>query len=308
MTLSALVKILKERKWPKAMIIRGDKSFLELTRPDGKIMRMHFLTAPETSYFSGLVATDKLASYFLLEKAGAKQPETWVIPQDTKKRAELFAKMIERHGKIVIKPIDGAHGNGVFVGINNAKTAEDAYQKNTEIATRVLVQEQLIADKPEIRAICVDYKFVAAFARIPAQVTGDGEHTVEELIKIENSTFRTPAYKSRLAFIKEDAAARYLEQTGRAKYVPAEGEKVQVVGICNIGNGGTVQDVSGEISEEQKMLSEKIAREFELPVIGIDYFGENVIEVNSAPSLFYPTDDKSATFCVEKYVDMISKI
>ena len=61
-------------------------------------------------------------------------------------------------------------------------------------------------------------------------------------------------------------------------------------------------------SGSAKKLSEKIAREFELPVIGIDFFGEDVIEVNSGPSLFYPTGDKSSTICVEKYVEMISKM
>lgn len=307
MSLASFVKIIKEKGWPEAKIIRGDRVFLELKRPDGKTLRTHFLTSPKTSYFSGMIASDKLASYFLLEKAGAKQPETWIVPENKEKRTELFLKMIKQYGKIVIKPIGGAHGNGVFVGIDNTKSAEEAYSKDAE-GSRVLVQEQLTSSRPEIRVICVDYKFVAGFARIPANVTGDGVHTVSELIKIENETIRTPAYKSDLAYIKEDSAKRYLEQTGKADYVPATGEKVQVMGICNIGNGGTVKDVSAEISEEQKKLSEKIAREFELPVIGIDFFGEDVIEVNSGPSLFYPTGDKSSTICVEKYVEMISKM
>lgn len=307
MSLKAFVEILKKKGWPKAKIIRGDRVFLELTRPDGEILRTHFLTSPTTSYFSGMIASDKLASYFLLEKAGAKQPETWIVPEDSAKRAELFTRMINTHGKVVIKPIGGAHGNGVFVGIDSAESAEEAYAKDAE-NSRVLVQEQLVSDKPEVRVICIDYKFVTGFARIPAMVTGDGTHTVSELIKIENETIRTPAYKSNLAFINEDGAKRYLAQTGKAGYVPASGEKVQVMGICNIGNGGTVKDVSKEITEEQKKLSEKIAREFALPVIGIDFFGENVIEVNSGPSLFYPTGDDSATICVEKYVEMISKM
>lgn len=307
MTFRALVKILQEKRWPKATIIRGDKSFLELTRPDGKTMRMHFLTSPDTSYFSGLIATDKLASYHLLEKVGAKQPETWILPRNDLKRKELIEGMLSRHEKIVIKPIDGAHGNGVFTGITLYDEATKAIEANSE-ASKIIVQEQVFADEPEVRVICIGYKFIAAYARIPAHVVGDGVHTVLELIDIENKTKRTPAYQSNLSYIKKDVAEEYIKKNNIENYIPVKNEKVQVVGVCNTGNGGTMEDVSEKFSPRLRELSEKIAREFELPVIGIDFFGENIIEVNSAPALYHPVDGPASTICVEKYVEMISEI
>lgn len=307
MTFRMLVKILQERGWPKATIIRGDKSFLELTRPDGKTMRMHYLTSPDVSYFSGLIATDKLAAYHLLKKVGAKQPETWILPKDESEQEKLIEKMLAKHEKIVIKPIDGAHGNGVFTGITSLEEARKAIITNRE-ASKIIVQEQIFADEPEVRVICIDYKFVAAYARIPAHVTGDGVHTVLELVDIENKTKRTPAYQSNLSYIKKDVAEEYIKKNNLVNYVPSEGEKIQVVGICNTGNGGTMEDVSEKFPLELRILSEKIAKEFGLSVIGIDFFGENIIEVNSAPALYHPVDGPSSTLCIEKYVDMISKI
>lgn len=301
------MKILQERGWQKATIIRGDKSFLELTRPDGKTMRMHYLTSPDASYFSGLIATDKLAAYHLLKKVGAKQPETWILPKDESEQKKLIEEMLAKCEKIVIKPIDGAHGNGVFTGITSLEEAKKAIEANDE-ASKIIVQEQIFADEPEVRVICIDYKFVAAYARIPAQVTGDGEHTVPELVDIENRTKRTPAYQSNLSYIKKDAAEEYIKKNDLANYIPSEGEKVQVVGVCNTGNGGTMEDVSEKFPTELRVLSEKIAKEFELAVIGIDFFGENVIEVNSAPALYHPVDGPASTLCVEKYVDMISAL
>ena len=75
----------------------------------------------------------------------------------------------------------------------------------------------------------------------------------------------------------------------------------------NIGRGGTVEDETDTFPLEKKALAEKIAKTLDLPVVGIDFFGDYVLEVNASPSLYYPLDGPRADFGVEKLVDFLEQ-
>ena len=304
MTTKALQEILKERGW-RANFLRGTHQYVFSERPDGELFYIAGSAPETTSRFAGIIADDKYATYELLNRLGVPQAETKIAT------AASISAMLEKYKRVVIKPIDGAHGNGITTGITNlddAFTALELAEKFSE-SGRALVQQQLDFNEPETRVICINYKFIEALNRIPAHVTGDGTHTVAELIQIENSTIRTEAYKSNLAFIDEDYSKQYLKETGKADYIPKANEKVQVVKMCNIGRGGTVEDVSDSFPDDKKQLSKRIASALKLPVIGIDFLGDYVLEVNASPSLYYPLSDaKKARYGVEKLVDYLEEI
>ena len=308
MTLRSAVPIFKKRGWKAISLIRGKESFIFATRPDGKNLEFCSCAAPATSYFSGVLADDKLATYHLLQSISIPQPETVVLSRSNY-QAEI-KELVKKHGSIVIKPSDGAHGNDVFTDLT---TYEDALAANDYIYSRnskatILAQQQLFSDDPEIRIICIGGKFVAAYARIPAHVTGDGVHTVAELIDIENSTIRTEPYRSNLNCIDKKSAEEYFKKHDIANNIPESGEKVQVVGMCNTGKGGTMIDVTDSIGERQRQEAESIAEVTHLPVIGIDYFGDHCVEVNSTPGLYHPVDGPASTVCVEKWVEYLESI
>lgn len=306
MSLRAIRDEIKRRHWPNAQLMKGKHTFLELTRPDGKVLHTQGCTPPTTSYYAGILADDKLASAKLLQSIDAPHPETHLVPIDSEARHRLAESMLSHHATLILKPIDGAHGYGIHTDLTSVEDVESAFADNRN--TFNLLQEQLYSDTPELRVICIDYQFVAAFARHPAAVTGDGVHTVAELIDIENSTIRTAPYKSNLAFIDKTMSTAYLQNHHIGDNVPQPGEKVRVVSTCNTGCGGTMEDVTGSISAAQRALSEKISRTFELPVIGVDFFGDYVIEVNSTPALYHPVSGASSTFCVKKLIDYLETI
>lgn len=302
MTTKALQKILKERGWT-AEFLRGTHQYVFAKRKDGKVFKIAGSAPEATSLFAGRIADDKLATYELLKKIGVKQAETEVAS------AASISYLLDKYGKIVVKPIDGAHGNGITTNITNFETAMEAVEtaKKFSPSGMVIAQQQLDFTGFETRVICINYRFVEALSRIPAHVTGDGEHTVSELIDIENNTIRTEAYKSNLAFIDREYAERYMAEKGNKDYVPAKNEKVQVIKMCNIGRGGTVEDVTDEFTSEQKALADRIAKTLDLPVVGIDFFGDYVLEVNASPSLYYPLDGPRASFGVEKLVEYLER-
>lgn len=298
-------RILKERGWKAEKLCLESRNDLILTRPDGVELRVASSTPPTTSAFASLMADNKMMCYALLKEVGVKQPETISV-----KTAEDALPLIEKYGSIVIKPIDASHGNGVTVGVTTLAEAEEAIEKAVAASIDLgiaLAQPQLPLDILERRVICVDYKFVEAIARIPAQVTGDGEHTLGELIKIENETLRAPMYQGELAYIDYAAAEKFLGERINQE-APAAGERVRVVASCNVGQGGTAKDCSDEFTPEMRELAEKIARVTQLPMIGIDFYGDEVIEVNGCPMMYYPTGDASATRAIEAYVDYLAEL
>ena len=304
MTMRAIRTEIQRRHWPSAKFFISTFSYAELTRPDGKVVKINSSTPSTSSELSCKLATDKYASYLFMDNLGGiPQPETKCLVMGEDYSATISA-MLEKYHHVVIKPIDGAHGNNVFTDIDSLAKAEeiiDIINRNSH-PTKILIQEQLPRDGIETRVLCINYQYTAAYNRIPAAVTGDGEHTVRELIDIENSTFRTAPYKGILNYIDTAASNEYLASNPIGDTVPEKGQKVQVVGICNAGKGGSMEDVTDSLPEEYRAVAERIARGFELPVIGIDFYNDKVIEVNCGPALYYPD------ICVEKYIDYLETL
>ncbi len=304
MSMRYLRKVLRERGWKAEKLCREGGNNLILTQPDGKVVKVASSTPPTTSVYALRLADNKLMSYALMKDLGVPQPETRVATG-----AEEIQKMLGQYGTIVIKPADGAHGRGVTAGITEvgeALTAREVAIKASPEMKLAIMQPQLAKEALETRVICIDYKFVVAIARIPARVTGDGERNLRELIEYENKTLRAEPYQGNLAYIDMKMAEKFLGE--RVSEVPAKGEKVRVVASCNVGQGGTAEDYSAKLTPERIAMSERIARAAELPVIGIDFYGAEVIEVNACPSLYYPTGDATAVKAVEAYVDYLGRI
>lgn len=307
MSLRHFRRELKRRGWPQATLNKGAFNFLTVTRPDGLVIPLFSLTPPTTTYAAGYLADDKLASYHVLKSIGAPTPETELLEKDPAKRKAQLSRLLAKHPSLVIKPVDGAHGYDVFTDLTSVEAAEATLPSDDDPLIKRLVQQQLTPQSPEVRAIVIDYHFVAAYARLPARVTGDGQHTISELIQLENSTFRTPPYQSRLAYISEPRAAEYVKKHALANVVPVKGEKVQVVSVCNTGCGGTMEYLP-DFPKEKRALAEKIARAFALPVVGVDFLDDYIIELNSSPALYHPTEGASSTFCIEKFVDYLESL
>lgn len=304
MSMRCLRKLLKEKGWKAEKLTAEGPNNLILTRPDGKIIKIASSTPPTTSVYALQLADNKMLSYELLKELDIPQPETIVIHDP---RQAL--PMLEKYSRVVIKPIDGAHGRGVTTGIEDIKQVTNALDQAKAASPDLkcaIIQPQLPAKELETRIICIGYQFIEAIARIPAHITGDGVHTIREIMKRENQTTRGPAYQTTLAYINEDAAQRFLGD--KLNTIPTDAENVQVVGSCNIGQGGTAEDYSAKIPAKLRQLSVEIAKAAELPVVGIDFYGENVIELNACPSLYYPTGNETATKAVDAYVNYLASL
>ncbi|MDO5481144.1 MAG: ATP-grasp domain-containing protein, partial [Candidatus Saccharibacteria bacterium] len=242
-TAREIVRIMKFRGWKNIRkLYHPGPSYFLAERPDGKTLRLLSSLPPTTSALSYQLAHNKIATYEILKTAKIKQPETVLVRDE-----ENLKSLLERHSKLIIKPHNGAHGQKVFANISSVEAAKTA---RTEIEREnrgsgddaiAIAQEMIPGDNPEIRVVCIDYNFVVAFERVPASVTGDGKHSVAELIEIENTTIRGEAYLSNLSKINLAEALDYLGE--KSEIILEKDKRMRVHPTCNIGQGGTARVV-----------------------------------------------------------------
>ena len=311
---------IERRGWKARTIVEGS-SHLYIDRGDGKQVHIFGSTPPKQSYAAGLLSNNKPVASIVLENAGI--PQLPFLSVDDSMLAELD-EFIREHGKVVVKPIDGSHGNGIRANVTTIDAAKAAmeYARKFSYASRVLIQKQFSTDTPyDIRILCMEGKFVAAIHRVPARVFGDGVHTVSELIELENSTERRgEAYKFPYALIDEPRAQKFLGEK-KAAWVPAEQEEVCVMDVANYGAGGELIDISDEIPEWMRREAEIASVACEVQVAGVDYLASElpslhtkredidavVIEINKSPALMIhdsPHEGKNRQ-TVHRFMDIV---
>ncbi|TNE52374.1 MAG: hypothetical protein EP343_01020 [Deltaproteobacteria bacterium] len=211
------------------------------------------------------------------------------------KKAEDLEKVASLQYPLVMKPVDLRHGEGVVVGIPDMEASQRYYSR----WNRPAIFEEMLEGR-EYRVLCIDFQFVAAAWRKPAFVTGDGQHTIEELIAEKNRhPWRGEGHQGYLTRIEvDDLVQEYLTDRGLTlQSVPADGEEVKLRKTGGLSTGGEAWDVTDLVCDENRELFGQIARACDLNTIGIDMMCSSletpivgqekagIIEVNASPGL-----------------------
>ncbi|MEK7855929.1 MAG: cyanophycin synthetase, partial [Acidobacteriota bacterium] len=253
--------------------------------------RIQATTTANTNMIAVDIAGNKHATKTLLGDMGVPVPKGYRI-----REIEDLEETVERVGfPVVIKPLDGNHGKGATVGIKTLEDAQIAWEKAKEYSRWVIVEKQLQGS--DFRALIVNNRLIAVAERVPAHVTGDGKHTIQELIDETNSDSRR-GYGHENVLTQIDIDNQTLRCIRKAGYeletVLSKNERLFLKTTANISTGGTAIDVTDEVHPENVFLFERIARIIGLDVAGVDVIAPNVseplrengggiIEVNAAP-------------------------
>jgi len=253
--------------------------------------RIQATTTAQTSMIAVDIAGNKHATKTLLGDMGVPVPKGYRI-----REIDELEDVLERVGfPAVIKPLDGNHGKGATVGIKSLEEARIAWERAKEYSRWVIVEQQLQGS--DFRALVVNNRLIAVAERVPANVTGDGRHTIRELIEITNQDPRR-GYGHENVLTQIDIDGQTMRLIKNAGYeldsVLPEGERLFLKTTANISTGGTAIDVTDEVHPKNVFLFERIAKIIGLDVAGIDIIAPNVseplkengggiIEVNAAP-------------------------
>jgi D-alanine-D-alanine ligase-like ATP-grasp enzyme len=118
--------------------------------------------------------------------------------------------------------------------------------------------------------VVIDFKVSAAAVRRPPRVAGTGLHTVAQLIDAE-SRRRSAATRGASAIPLDGETTRCVREAGHEfdSVLPA-GAEIILRGAANVHTGGTIEDVTSEVSSALIATAQRAARILDIPVVGID--------------------------------------
>lgn len=258
-------------------------NFIRLSRGNRVELVKQATKTSRDSYITFLAMENKEVTKILLDEKGIKVPggKAFSSVEEALEEYEIFKKR-----DIVVKPKSTNFGKGVFIlkrkeGCVDYNEYKDALTAGFSYDNTVLVEEFI--EGKEYRFLVIGDEVVAVLHRVPANVTGDGKMTIEELVAVKNLNplrgkgYVTPLEKLALGKPELDFLAL---QGKNPQTVPAKGEQVFLRKNSNISTGGDSIDYTDTVHEAYKTLAVQASRAVGAEICGADIIIE---DINSEP-------------------------
>lgn len=253
--------------------------------------RIQATVTSETSSIGVEIACNKEDTKYLLEQAEVSVPRGEII----RRESSLEEACAYVGFPLVIKPVDGNHGRGITVNINNLEDALVAFHAAKAVSNSVIIEKFITGE--DYRLLVINNVLVAAALRTPANVIGNGRSTIQQLIDEVNSDPRRGfGHENVLTKITtNDLTLGLINSAGYTidSILPA-GERLILKDTANLSTGGTAEDVTDFVHPANISMCERISRIIDLDICGIDIMttdiskpleetGGAVLEVNAGP-------------------------
>ena len=244
---------------------------------------------------------DKVLTSRRLSSVGIRVPR-----QRTAGNTAEDIEFMRECGAVVVKPAMGEQGKGISVDIRTEDDLAAAIHRASAEGGHVVLEE--FCPGQDLRVVVIGYKVVAAALRKPAEVTGDGTSTIAALI--ERQSARRAAATGGESRIPVDAETErcLAEQNLNYDSIPASGTTIQVRKTANLHTGGTIHDVTEQLSPALRDVSEAAARALRIPVVGLDFLVSDpgaqeyvLIEANERPGLANHEPQPTA----QRFIDLL---
>ena len=253
------------------------------------------MTSADT-YIAPLIMGNKMVTKSILSLHGIRVPYGKVA-SDIGGAIQLFHEFAGKD--IVIKPNSTNFGIAVTIIENNQ--SRDDYEKGVREAFEhdiSVIIEEFIRGK-EYRFLIAGDEVIAILHRVAANVTGDGIHTIGELIdEKNNSPLRGEGYTKPLEKIKMGTTEDFFLKLQGKNFstIPKNEELVFLRINSNISTGGDSIDYTDEIMDSYKKIALRAAHAVGAKICGADIIiqdlhaepdmnNHGVIELNFNPAL-----------------------
>lgn len=246
-----------------------------------------------TPNLAARMARDKQSGNALLRQAGIPVPEQRLV-----KTVEAALEAAQSLGyPVVVKPANLDGGHGVSAGLTTPEVVRSAFERAARYSRDILIERHV--EGRDYRIIVGHGRVLWAIERVPAGVTGDGEHSVRELIERTNRDPRRGTRRwAQMKPLQVDEEAQGLldEQGVTLDAVPPAGQVVRLRRAANISSGGTPVPVTDIMHPDNATLAVRAARVMRLDIAGVDLLapditrswretGAAICEVNGQPQL-----------------------
>lgn len=265
----------------------------------------------KTFYFEGLPLTgslNKKNACFIDDKELTKQQlkkggfpvvsgkSFWFFQ---KKKASAYAA--EQLGfPVVVKPRGGSVSRHVTTNISDSVQLKKAMVKAIVYAPTFII-ERFIGNASVFRATVVDFNYIACVQQLPANVIGDGQHSIRALMaKKNNHSLRGHPHQKEFILCKLVVDKTTADLLGRHNYtlatIPKAGEVVYLQKDPFLKLGGDLTEVTAKVQADNLALFRDIAKFFDMRLVGLDFLARDisvswknqpgaVLELNSLPCI-----------------------
>jgi cyanophycin synthetase len=256
--------------------------------------RIQATITSETNYIATDLASDKKATNRILGDLGLPVPRQIEV----RNVAETIRAAKRIGFPVVVKPLNGNHGNGISINLKTEEAVAEAFDFALKYNKRgnVVIVETFIHGLDH-RMLVIDGKLEAVSKRVPGHIVGDGKTTAAELIEIVNSDPRRGVgHEKVLTRLELDKTAKdHLAEVGYTEdSIPTVGEIVYLRSTANLSTGGTAVDVTDVVHPDNRNMAERAIKAIGLDIGGVDFLsadisqsykdnGAGVCEVNAAP-------------------------
>lgn len=205
-----------------------------------------------------------------LKKAGIPVPEGAVFDNINEDKIISYTKKLGF--PVVVKPLTGSMGKGVYVNINNeAELLRVLGELNSSNINDQLLVEKHYPGK-EYRVYVVGDDVAGAVNRIPANIIGDGVSTVSELIEQKNKMRKKNPYLARKPINIDFEVCNMLQKVGYDENsILKRGEQIFLREKSNLSSGGDSIEATDDLSEEVKSTAIKALKALpDIPHAGVD--------------------------------------
>ena len=209
----------------------------------------------------------------------------------TQKRALEIFNSIQK--PVITKPNLGSRSRHTLIHIDTKEKLIYGFKKAKKLSPLVVVEEELRGLL--FRGTLVGGKLVGVVRRDQPEVTGDGVHTVRELLEKENERPERQGPIFHKIIIDPDA----LVELGREKIsmddIPPKGRVITFSQKTSRGIGGTTTEVTDIVHPDNVEMLERVGKFLDDSLVGVDFIMEDIgkswreeqhsgiIECNSLP-------------------------
>lgn len=267
----------------------------------GRRVRCRESLSDLTSAVTMTLCQDKRLTQHALHNAGLRVPV-----QQLAGNADDNLAFLEEHGAVVVKPVDGEQGQGVAVNLTTHEEISQAIEQARRFDSRVLLES--FHPGLDLRIVVIGFEVVAAAIRHPAQVVGDGEHSIKALIEAQSRRRQAATGgESRIPLDEETERTLRAAGLGYDSVLPA-GQRLAVRRTANLHTGGTLEDVTERLHPVLADAAVRAARTLDIPVVGLDLMVRDaehpdyvIIEANERVGLANHEPQPTA----ERFIDLL---
>lgn len=250
------------------------------------------------------LSTDKKKHYFFRSRGDKVLNKTANVCQDKEKTKEILTnegvpvpqgkvyrisevediiKYTDEIGfPLIIKPLKGSMGKGVHTNINNKNQLRGILDN---LASEYNYSKYIIEKHyhgNEYRVYVVGDNVVGATNRIPANVVGDGENSIMNLIKKKNKERKKNPYLASKPIKVDYEVTNLLKEIGYdINSIPKKDEKVYLREISNLSAGGEPIDATDELTAEVKQIAVNALKSLRsIPHAGVDIIVDAISKKN----------------------------